>query len=191
MRENYRKGGPMRIPVTFVLAFAIFATQLPSQVAAYTFAPCWWPSSSTQVTYKWGPNQQNPIYLWRQRFTQSVSDWSSSTVRPDLVENSSSPNVLDSYDAADGNYGTATLVCSGTSMISFTAKANSYYGPTYNWDTNFMRSIAGHELGHGLGLNHSTSTAIMNTSRDRYVIYVPQSDDTSGIAALYPPGCPC
>lgn len=181
----------MRRTLALVLGIIVLAAQTPAPAAAYTFAPCWWPASSTQVTYKWGPNQQNPIYLWRQRFTQSVSDWNNSVVRPDLVENSGSSNVLDSYDAADGNYGVAQLVCNGTSMVRFTAMGNSNRGPEYNWDTNFMRSITGHELGHGLGLNHSTATAIMNTSRNRYVLYVPQADDANGIAALYPPGCPC
>lgn len=172
-------------------AILIVTSQVPIPAAAYAFLPCSWGSSATQVTYKWGPNLGNPTFLWQIKFNESISDWNTSTVRPDLVENSGSPNTLDSYSAVDNNYGVATVTCSGSTMLSFVAKANSNYGPSYNWDGNFMRSVTGHELGHGLGLDHSTSTAIMNTSRDRYTIYVPQVDDTSGIAALYPQGCPC
>lgn len=46
-----------------------------------------------------------------------------------------------------------------------------------------MAATAAHEVGHTLGLGHSTSAAVMNPS---YSYSSPQTDDVNGLNALYP-----
>ncbi|MFC4619539.1 matrixin family metalloprotease [Camelliibacillus cellulosilyticus] len=50
---------------------------------------------------------------------------------------------------------------------------------------NVARTAAGHELGHGIGLDQSSSKAMMSSSRDRTKVYVPQTDDINGVNARY------
>lgn len=177
--------------LAFTLAGILLASGLGANVAeAYNNYdnPCrWWNTTPMNIYFDWGPNLQNPSYTWRLRFSDSVGDWNSIGTKPVVSWSSGSSNVLDSYTEADNNYGKTAITCVFGFMNRFVAYANSNYGPSYNWDNNFMRSVTGHELGHGLGLGHSTvSPAIMNTSRDRYTIYVPQTDDRDGLNSLYP-----
>lgn len=181
----------LRLILVPLIAFVLVAAQIPQPGLAFTLLNCSWGSSATQITYKWGPNLGSPTYTWRIKFNESISDWNTRVAAPKFAENAGSPNSLDSYTAADNNYGLFEYTCSGGWFNWFVAKANSYYGPSYNWDGNFMRSVTGHEMGHGFGLGHSSAYAIMNTSRDRYTLYVPQQDDLDGVAAIYPPRCPC
>lgn len=154
--------------------------------------PCPWTNTTPlNIYFEWGPNLiGNPSYTWRLRFSDSVGDWNSQGTKPLVQWSSGAANRLDSYTAADGYYGYASIACTGPfwdrKMSSFDAYANSYRGHEYNWDDFFMRSITGHELGHGLGLGHSTEYSIMNTSRDRYTLYTPQQDDRNGLNAIYP-----
>lgn len=52
--------------------------------------------------------------------------------------------------------------------------------------TNYGRSTAAHELGHAIGLDDlSSGNSLMSHSRDRSLIYTPQSDDLQGVNAIY------
>lgn len=49
------------------------------------------------------------------------------------------------------------------------------------------RSVASHELGHHIGIRHSSvSQAVMNQDRNRESIYSPQTDDICGVNHRYP-----
>jgi predicted Zn-dependent protease len=66
------------------------------------------------------------------------------------------------------------------------------YGNTYHLgsqSTNGRRAAFGHEVGHGLGLGHSTGpSAMMYATYSFWTIYgtyTPRPDDVAGINYLY------
>jgi hypothetical protein len=181
----------MRLLAAFVTVLLILTTQSTAFGANNLDVPCRWPDPGYRpfwISHWWGPNLVgSPDYDWRIKFNLSQSDWNNTGGPIGWFESSASANKFDSYWASDGLYGMYSTSCSGGLAFSTTALANSAYGSSYNWNANFMRSVTGHESGHGLGLGHSTVTpAIMNTSRDRYTIYTPQTDDVNGLWQRYP-----
>ncbi len=165
------------------------AVLLPVPAAAFNDfdnACHWWNTTPMNISFDWGPNLQNPSYLWRLRFSDSVGDWNSIGAKPVTTWSSGSSNVLDSYTEADNRYGKTLITCVFGFENRFTSYANSNYGPDYNWDTFGMRRVTGHELGHGLGLGHSNFWAIMNTNSPLTGPYLPQTDDLNGLNSMYP-----
>lgn len=73
-------------------------------------------------------------------------------------------------------------------MIGANVTLNPYYTDAYS--SLKKRAVWTHELGHGLGLNHSAyDWAIMfhcaGCVYDTYGYYAPRSDDQLGINAIY------
>jgi hypothetical protein len=185
----------VRQGLAFVLTTSLIALW-PTDVRAYNDydnPACRWASSTTQVYYTYGPNLiGDPNYLWRLRFEDSVANWNAVAGRPDLIFISGVSNNLDSYWAADGLYGYMLPHCSAPgpgNMIYFDVRVNGQtMAQDFAWNDNAMRSVTGHELGHGLGLGHTSVTllALMHPGRDHLTIYSPQNDDRFGLWSLYP-----
>ncbi|MFE3575775.1 matrixin family metalloprotease [Lysinibacillus sp. NPDC059133] len=101
-------------------------------------------------------------------------------------KNITSPNLVGTQNVDDPPlYGT-TFALNGSSL---------YFNVTINIDNlkivsnaTIRRSTAVHELGHGLGLSHEKPpvNAVMNSSRDRTITYILQTDDIKGINTKYP-----
>lgn len=69
---------------------------------------------------------------------------------------------------------------------NFAIKVNTRIYPNCTGTTAIkVRSSISHELGHAIGLYHSTKTAVMNVDRDRSKIYSPQKDDIDGSIASW------
>jgi hypothetical protein len=149
-----------------------------NEAAAYSFTgekQCYF-----YVYWRWGGSITS---LHKSAFQQALTDWNNSQgMRRFVGGTSSAPGAIDTYNENDGAYGKSVWYYDSDGCItSWASKLNDYYGNTFTT----ARSSANHELGHILGLDHTTNWAIMQVGRDRNVIYVPQTDDINGINALY------
>lgn len=110
------------------------------------------------------------------------------------------------YDTNAGNSGwdgyeteaASTFYCQNPSGYDQFAHAwaelNYYYTSGYykSGSSGAIQSVAAHELGHAIGLGHSSSQTLMAPNTDRYWTYginTPQQDDINGANYLY--GNPC
>lgn len=137
----------------------------------------------------------------RTAFLNGISDWDGTGTPIWFVQSSSNPRMY-LYDENDGNNGyigyeddsISGFWCQNgynQTLIAY-VKLNTYYTSGMQGDIHSIESTAGHELGHGLGLNHVTFPALMYPSEDRYYswgIYKPQQDDENGVNYIYGSGC--
>lgn len=157
---------------------------VPFSARAYVLEPYYWKNGVGNLTYKWGDRLKTSGTVIRNAFEDALYDWYWTPTKVKFSYNSSSKNTLNSYYLNDSTeYGVTTINHTGSSINYFTAKVNA--GNSETSTKNVARSAAGHELGHGIGLDHSSSKAIMNSSRDRTKVYVPQTDDINGVNARY------
>lgn len=120
-------------------------------------------------------------------FQNAISDWNSSQDKKRFRNSGSTASgALDSYSMNDYvEFGYTYLVYNEDTkcVTAWVSKINKYFAATH--EEIFARSVGGHELGHTLGLDHTNNPALMNSERDRWTIYRPQTDDINGINALY------
>jgi hypothetical protein len=163
----------------FVLFFHLFF--LPQSVFAFSYTGdqlC----DDYYVYYRWGGNITEPH---KEAISQSVTDWNNAQNKRRFVQNPSASGVFDSYYSSTDDYYGYSYWETGLDSCTddWVVKMNKFYDS--NNDLNFGRSVAGHEIGHILGLAHTNWTALMNIDRDRYSIYIPQTDDINGVNNLY------
>ena len=168
-----------------VAAAALLATSLgvtnASRAEAYTFTSCRWPSAS--ISYD---NQASGAS--GSAFANGASSWSSRTDVSLYSRPGSSNFFFIRNNLGDNNYdGYTSWDCGSSGTFRSTASINGYY--TDSFPTRRRQAVAAHEIGHGIGLNHSGSNALMYTSAanfyDRTGQYYPVADDINGINARY------
>lgn len=143
---------------------------------------------SKSASFVWGDRISSPGTVIRNAWESAINDWASAS-SCNFYDSSNSANELNSfYETSSSLYGRTGLSYDITSeaiyIASFDAKINA--GNSNISTRNVARSAANHEFGHLLGLNDlSSGTAIMNNNRDRTTIYIPQTDDINGVAAVY------
>ncbi|HEU4962562.1 MAG TPA: hypothetical protein VFV52_01695 [Bacilli bacterium] len=159
---------------------------LPTVANAWSGTVDYW-SDISGLSYTWGSNLQGSS-LSKTAFQQAVSDWNSTPTRVYFTYNSSSFTEFNTECITDSSeYGYTqvySLDLDPQYFKSFLNVCKSDFS-----QTNIARSVANHELGHGLTLyddNFTSPTAIMNQNRNRTNVYVPGSDDILGINTKYP-----
>jgi hypothetical protein len=166
-----------------VVAFIVAVTlqfALASPASAYTFTGCRWPG--TYITYI---NQGAGAYWDTTRL--AAGEWSA---RTDVVLASSSSSwyaIFQRNDGPNGYDGYSTWWCNSGSTYRANSWYNTYYMSTAS--TGVRRTLIAHEIGHALGLNHSSWGTLMYTCprcvHNSFGFVGPQTDDLRGMNARY------
>ena len=174
-----------RIAIAVAAIFLLFIanTLLASAVAAYTTTGCKWPNGPG-VTYRFnmgsGTNQTQA--------QDALNVWSAGTDVNLSHSYSSNFSITSANDGNSGYDGRTTWWCGFGVTTSAQSWVNTYY--TASFPANKIEAVYSHEIGHGLGLSHSSAGNIMYTcpacTYNNYSgRYTPQTDDRAGMNALY------
>lgn len=121
---------------------------------------------------------------YRSAYDSSVNDWQNA-IRGVKFTQSISSNYINRVTVADTWYGIYRAYNRDIygRAHRFTIDINANRVPN---NSNFIKSVIAHELGHSLGLDHNQDrTSIMSYNRDRYTIVKPNSDDVRGVKFFY------
>lgn len=158
----------------------IFASTSISE--AYVLEGYKLPSKSS--TYKWGSNLDNGSSVIKTGWNAADTAWNLSSNIVFSV-NTSSVNTLNSwYEYSSSYYGRMTTSYTTKGIVTkFSGDINS--GNTNITKANVAKSTGVHEFGHAIGIDHNSGTSIMNSSRDRTKMHIPQADDKNGVNKIY------
>lgn len=170
-----------KVVISLLLGSAIvFASMSTSE--AYVEAG--WKLASKSSTYKWGDRLDSGSSVIRSGWESADTSWNTAS-NIVLSANTSSVNTLNSwYEASSTYYGRMSTTYNTSNIVTkFAGDINA--GNTNITKSNVAKSTGVHEFGHAIGIDHNSGTSIMNSSRDRTTMHVPQTDDKNGVNAIY------
>jgi len=192
MKFHHDVAGPsesrrLLVPLLAFLAALFIALSAAAPAQAYNFTGAKWTTvnplrTRLSITYG-GTNSAN---AW----INASSDWTAtsapvSITRPTTggtppVTLSDQKNSSVSWDGLSNWYPGSGTTTNATGWL------NVYYTAGYSASTR--KGVAGHELGHIMGLAHNSGCVLMvstTSTRNSCAVYIPKADDIAGINALY------
>lgn len=144
-----------------------------------------WKFTNKVTTYKWGDRLTTSGSIIRNGWEAGDAAWYNASSF-NFLENSMSVNVLNSWvESSSSYYGRMTTYFDSSTKIVSRIAGDINAGNTNITTANVAKSTAVHELGHAIGIAHNSGTSIMNSSRNRATMHVPQTDDKNGVNAIY------
>ncbi|WP_047980140.1 matrixin family metalloprotease [Ornithinibacillus contaminans] len=145
---------------------------------AYSLKGWHWPGNMTYATtssfIEIDASWIDAVNVWNRRQDHRTINYNAN----------SSNHLTDEYTTSSSRYGVMSTWSTDGEVYRFYGRLNrSMYDIKNN--SRVRQSTAIHELGHSLGLGHTSSYAIMNTSRDRRELIEPTFDDLNGMDAIY------
>lgn len=166
--------------VAVVLALITVGIIAPTQANAYALTGCKWGSST--ITY-----QNNAVSGFNDSLVDAGYSWAAAS---DINGMNPTGGAMVAYtvnNGANGYDGYTSWNCPGGNLWSANVSMNTYYATSMSYGQK--RVVWAHELGHGMGLNHSYAGTVMYScarcTYDSYGRYSPAADDAAGMNALY------
>ncbi|NWL32293.1 hypothetical protein DM791_05145 [Paenarthrobacter nitroguajacolicus] len=153
---------------------------VPAPADAYAFTGCKWASSS--MTYK-----NDAVSGYTDPLIDAGYSWASASDIDGMHPTGGAMRAYVINNGANGYDGYSKWNCPFGNLWSSEVTLNTYYAQGYTyWQ---KRVVWVHELGHGMGLDHSSWGTVMYTcprcTYDSFGTYWPTNDDQAGANALY------
>lgn len=152
----------------------------PQQANAYTLTGCKWGSS--RITYT-----DQALGQYSPSLRDAAYSWGTYTDIDGMYPTGGNMTAGSTYSGANGLDGYTTWNCPFGNLFTSRVELNWYYGQSMSYGQ--LRVVWAHELGHGVGLNHSGVGNVMYScarcTYNSYGRYNPAPDDIAGMNSIY------